>query len=145
MTQEPKHKGTVDSMNRKQIFDAKIYIKNAVNVTATFRIYGIGKIPLALRDLHTSLTFVYVRNSNITSIQRPCAKSSIGKRRKEDDLLHFESRNVTNVSRFPSRAFEYSGEAFITYIGFSFDVSISVFILISAKLIGGIGQASNSI
>ncbi len=78
---------------------------------------------LLRKDYETkSVTFIYKRNA-IQSTAKPFAsQNAIGHRRKNDSLIHFESRNVTNVSRFPSRAFEYSGDEYITYVGFSFNV-----------------------
>lgn len=111
-----------------QIFDGKVSIKNALNVKATLKIRGMGMIPLptmGLRKLHQtkSLTYVHVRNSSESRSQKESAQNSIGTRRSGDQLLHFESRNVTNKSRFPSRAFEYASGEYITYVGFSFNVS----------------------
>lgn len=118
--------GQTDTM---QTFNAQVHIRNAFNVTATLRIFGVGMSSLSIMGLRKlqatkSLTYVHVKNS--IKSQKQFAQNSIGKRRKGDQLLHFESRNVTNKSRFPNRAFEYAGEEFITYVGFSFDVSVSM-------------------
>lgn len=67
-----------------------------------------------------SITYVHVKNT--TSKEKPYAQNSIGKRRPGDELVYYESRNVTNTSRFPSRVFEYSGSEYLTYVGFSFNV-----------------------
>lgn len=104
-------------------------------MTATIEIYAFGIIELPsfgrwLKDDYDtkSLTFVYKKNSNKSLKTKPFAQNAIGRRRNGDKLVYFESRNVTNASRFPSRAFEYSGNAYITYVGFSFNV-----ILLSIK------------
>lgn len=55
-------------------------------------------------------------------------QTSIGKRQTGDRLLHFESKDVRNYSRFPSRAFSYNGsdrDEYLTYAKFSFSVSNS--------------------
>lgn len=98
-------------------------------MTATIEIYryGIVEMPSFGRWLKEgydtkSITFVYKKRAD--SLQaKPFAQNAIGRRRKNDELVHFESRNVTNISRFPSRAFEYSGSEYITYVGFSFNVT----------------------
>lgn len=71
-----------------------------------------------------SLAFVYKKNATNPIGIKSFAQNAIGRRRKGDELIYFQSRNVTNASRFPSRAFEYSGSnEYITYVGFSFNVS----------------------
>jgi len=50
-------------------------------------------------------------------------------------LIYFESRNVTNASRFPSRAFEYSGNEYITYVGFSFN-SPTAMVMVNTSHVG---------
>lgn len=72
-----------------------------------------------------SITMIYVKNATSSATIKPYSQNAIGSRQKGDELLHFESRNVTNVSRFPSKSFEYSGndQTRITYVGFSFNVS----------------------
>ncbi len=72
-----------------------------------------------------SFTVVYVRNATATPSTSTVTKytSSIGRRQPDDRLIHFESRNVTNHSRFPSRAFEYTGDDSITCVKFAFNVS----------------------
>lgn len=69
-----------------------------------------------------SYTVVYVKNATASQSGKTFASNSIGCRQTGDQLIYFESRNVTNVSRFPSRAFEYSGDDLITYVGFAFNV-----------------------
>lgn len=69
-----------------------------------------------------SITFIYKKNADLLQV-KPFAQNAIGRRRENDELVHFESRNVTNISRFPSRVFEYSGSEYITYVGFSFNVT----------------------
>lgn len=51
--------------------------------------------------------------------------NAIGQRQRGDRLLHFRSLNVTNLSKFAERDFQYSGdgEQVISYVGFAFDVS----------------------
>lgn len=102
-------------------YDATIHINNATNVTATLTIYTFN-LPSYLRGLaRHSITYVYVRNT--TSVSHPYAQTAIGKRRTGDKLIYFESRNVTNMNRFPSRVFEYSGsDDYLTHVRFSFNV-----------------------
>lgn len=124
---EGKQESYFRKKDTRQIFDAKVQIKNALNVVATLKIYGSGMMSLqsmGLRKLEStkSLTFVYLKNST-QSTTKEFAQNSIGKRRQGDELLHFESRLVRNNNRFPSRVFEYSGGEYITFIGFSFNVS----------------------
>lgn len=69
-----------------------------------------------------SITFIHKKSAHPLQVKR-FAQNAIGRRRKNDELVYFESRNVTNGSRFPSRAFEYFGFGYITYVGFSFNVS----------------------
>lgn len=115
-----------------QVFNANVHINGAKNVTATLSIYGIGYSALDLggwfkkQRATKSITYIYVKNASSNVNVKPVPKNSIGHRREGDQLLHFESRNVTNVSRFPSKSFEYSGSEsneYITYVGFSFNVS----------------------
>lgn len=112
--------------------EAKIHINNAINVKATIQLY-ITEM-LFLHDVDhwnsfykkkqvKSFTFIYKKNAVDSSKRKQFAQNSIGSRQKNDALIHFESRNVTNLSRFPSRAFEYSGPEYITYVGFSFNVN----------------------
>lgn len=82
----------------------------------------------AASSLPKSIAFVFKRNSTKTE-EKPFAQNAIGRRQEGDELMHFESHNVTNYSRFPSRVFEYSGlykGEYITYVGFSFNVSILI-------------------
>ncbi|KAG4066715.1 hypothetical protein HA402_007351 [Bradysia odoriphaga] len=81
-----------------------------------------------------SMTFIYKKNAD-SSRKKPFAQNAVGRRREGDSLLHFESRNITNSSRFPSRAFEYSGSDFITYVGFSFN-SPTAMAMINTSFIG---------
>lgn len=124
--------------------EAKIHINNALHVTALLRIYIINPLhkppPQELSDLmdifsrksrsphdygEKSIAFIYKKRSNPNK-EKPAAQTTIGRRRSGDSLLHFESYNVTNNNRFPSRAFEYSGNDYITKVGFSFNVSREV-------------------
>lgn len=118
--------------NEMKNIDATISIPNARNVTATISLRGFGMnfMPIIRgwpfdKDESTpkSYTVVYVKNATATPSGKSFASNAIGSRQTGDQLIYFESRNVTNVSRFPSRAFEYSGEDSITYVGFSFNVS----------------------
>lgn len=112
-----------------QNFDAKIHINNTTKVKATLKIYGQGTntptfISFAeVLEVTRSFVFIYVKNAY--PAKKIFSQNAIGKRQKADELIYFQTRNVTNASRFPSRLFEYSGEAYITYVGFSFNVSIS--------------------
>lgn len=107
------------SNERLTDFDATIHIKNATHVTANLTIYTLD-LPQYRRGLSRySITYIYVKNA--TSTVKPYAQNSIGKRRKGDELIYFESRNVTNTNRFPSRVFEYSGSEYLTYVSFSFN------------------------
>lgn len=73
-----------------------------------------------------SVTIIYSKDES--SYKEPkFARNSIGKRQAGDELLYFQTRNVTNVSRFPSKSFEYTGNHYITYVGFSFSVSFFFF------------------
>lgn len=109
--------------------NAKINIANVRNFSATISVRGESNLPfgyLQAIQQHEkvemkSLTFVYVRKASPTP--KPNAQNAIGNRRDGDKLLHFESRNVTNFNRFPSRAFQYTGKEYLTYVGFSFNVS----------------------
>lgn len=125
--------GNVYATDGKKIIEATIHINNALNVTATIEIfrYGIVEMPsfgawLKNEYETKSLTFVYKKNADPAQ-RKLIAQNSIGLRRENDALIYFESRNVTNVSRFPSRVFEYSGPEYITYVGFSFNVIIERF------------------
>lgn len=106
-------------------YDATIHIKNATHVIATLTIYTFN-LPAYLGRLHRhSITYVYVKNT--TSIEKPYTHTSLGKRCEGDELIYFESRNDTNINRFPSRAFEYSGrDEYLTYVRFSFNVSEAI-------------------
>lgn len=107
--------------------DAKIHINDTLNVKATLTIYMLGKNESSgilfseYLEVSRSLIFIYMKNASHTP--KPFAQNSIGKRQMGDKLIHFQSRNVTNASRFPSTSFEYTGDVFITYVGFSFNVS----------------------
>jgi len=75
-----------------------------------------------------SIAMIYVKNATSSATKKSYSQNAIGSRQKGDELLYFESRNVTNVNRFPSRSFEYSGngQTRITYVGFSFNVSYGI-------------------
>lgn len=122
--------GTVQVTNEMKNIDATISVPNARNVTATISLYGFGMNLMPImsgwpfekgENSLKSYTVVYVKNAT-TINEKTYASNSIGSRQPGDRLIYFESRNVTNVSRFPSRAFEYSGVDSITYVGFSFNV-----------------------
>lgn len=108
---------------------AKIHINNVHGFTATISVRGESHMPYGYLEVFQkmenlsfkSITLVYVRK--VTHPVKANAQNSIGNRRNGDRLLHFESHNVTNFSRFPSRVFQYSGKEYITYVGFSFNVS----------------------
>lgn len=107
---------------------ATISIPNGRNVVATIKLEGYGADfrigwPSSKKEVAPrSCAFVYVKNA-VQSAERVFSSNAIGTRQPGDSLVHFESRNVTNFSRFPSRSFEYSGDVAITYVGFSFNVS----------------------
>lgn len=116
--------------------EATISIPHAHNVTATISLRGFGMNlmpilqgwPFDKEDTSPkSYTVIYVKNATARPSEKTVASNSIGNRQPGDQLIYFESRNVTNVSRFPSRAFEYSGDEYsITYVGFAFNVSFSL-------------------
>lgn len=126
----------MDVSNETKKIEATISIPNARNVTATISLRGFVMIlmptlqrwPFDKEDTSAkSYTVVYVKNATSTPSNKTFASNSIGNRQPGDQLIYFESRNVTNVSRFPSRAFEYSGDEYaITYVGFAFNVSFSL-------------------
>lgn len=105
-------------------FYAKIHINATLSCKATLKIYKEKDYRSYLGDKQ-SMIIIYVKNKS--PIQKPFAKNSIGKRLSGDRLIHFESRNVTNNSRFPSRSFDYNGKDYITYVGFSFNVRMHKF------------------
>jgi len=125
--------------------DATIHIDSAYNVTAIISIYGTlsAHIPryvgFSKSDYHQkSLTFIDVRNANknLNKNLKKHYQNSIGSRRKNDRLLFFQSKNVTNISRFPARYSSYSEDsAFINYVGFSFD-SPTAIALINTTFVG---------
>lgn len=106
-------------------FYAKIHINSTLNVKVTLKVYKSGTYTFVPSfgnlEVTKSLVIIYAKNASPT--QKPFAQNSIGTRQKGDRLIHFQTRNVTNQSRFPSRSFEYVGEDSITYVGFSFNVS----------------------
>jgi len=125
--------GSVNVYNNEKV-DATIHIDSAYNVTVVISIYGslsrfipryVGFPKSHYRE--QSLTFVDVRNATKTSTKT--YRNSIGMRRKNDQLLFFESKNVTNHHRFPSRSFSYSADTYINYVGFSFDSPTAVALL----------------
>ncbi len=122
--------GSVQVTNEMKHIAATISIPNASKVKATVSLFAVGKdfLPIlatSFLQFDTSLkSYMVVYEKN--AVATPSAKSytsSIGRRRQADRLIHFESRNVTNNSRFPSRAFEYTGDGFITCVKFTFNVS----------------------
>lgn len=116
-----------------QKFDAQVTIKNARNVTATLKLRGMGMSALpnmGLRKLYDtkSLIYIHVRKSNRSSNEQ-FYQNAIGKRRPGDELLFFESKNITNHNRFPSSSIEYSNGEYLTYASFSFSVSTNMSLL----------------
>jgi len=120
----------------KKTVKATIHIFNATNVTATIYISGdAAKFQHSLdfvgfyhdhaskNSPSKSIAMIFVRNSTQSVTRKPHFRNSIGLRQSGDELLYFESRNVTNSTRFPSRSFEYIGDdkTKITYVGFSFN------------------------
>ncbi|KAJ6643356.1 hypothetical protein Bhyg_08316, partial [Pseudolycoriella hygida] len=121
--------GKVEVSNNLKNIDAIISIPNARYVTATITMKGFGMnlMPILKGWQLTSdatstqsYTMIYVKNAERHS-PKTYSTNSIGTRQPGDQLIYFESKNITNVSRFPSRAFEYSGDDAITYVGFSFN------------------------
>ncbi len=122
----------------KKIVKATIHIPNATDVIATVEISGdAAKFKHSLDFVgfyhdhasknapSRSLAMVFVRNASSPEEPKRHFQNALGIRQHGDELLHFESRTVTNNSRFPSRSFEYFGDdkSRITHVGFSFDVS----------------------
>lgn len=109
--------------DQRSNYDATITITNATHVTATLTIYTFN-LPQYLGHLSRhSITYIYVKNTS-RSMEKLYVQNSIGKRRKGDRLVYFESRNVTNINRFPSKVFEYTGSEYLTYVAFSFNVRV---------------------
>jgi len=136
-----KSSGYLNASNNKKLIEGQIDINNALNVTATITIYGYGIVQMPsfhrwLRNdyITKSLTYIYKKNYDSNQVKQ-FAQNSIGRRREGDELIHFQSRNVTNASRFPSRAFEYSGTEYITYAGFSFN-SPTAMVMINTSYVG---------
>ncbi|XP_037046648.1 uncharacterized protein LOC119081670 [Bradysia coprophila] len=120
----------------KKIVKATIHIPNAMNVTASIELSGdaaefqhslqFSKVfpEHASKNAESrSLAMVFVKNAVPSVEAKQYSQNAIGVRQYGDELLYFESRNVTNVSRFPSRSFEYveDDKTHITYVGFSFN------------------------
>lgn len=112
--------------------NATVHIYNARDVTTTITVWGQSNLSYYLEPFRNmenirfkSLTFIYERNALRSTKPKIYAQNAIGNRQKGDKLLYFESRNVTNISRFPSRGFEYVGNEYITFVSFSFNVSQS--------------------
>lgn len=93
-----------------------------------------------------SFAMIYVKNATSSATRKQYSQNAIGSRQMGDELLYFESRNVTNGSRFPSRSFEYTGsdKTRITYVGFSFNVSFGISKLISMYFTYYINLVSHS-
>lgn len=104
---------------------AKIYVNDTLKVKATLKVYKRGSYTYlpSFGQLEVTKSFTIIYAKNAASSKNQFAQNAIGKRRNGDQLVYFESRNVTNVSRFPSRAIQFAGDAYITYVGFSFNVS----------------------
>lgn len=115
---------------------ATIHIPNATHVIAKINMSGQAakfQHSLAFVEVYhnhasknaPSRSLAMVFEKNVTSAVKQHSQNVIGTRQNGDELLYFESRNVTNRNRFPSRSFEYVGDdkTRITYVGFSFDVS----------------------
>lgn len=118
----------VQAVNKMRKFVATISIPYASNVTATLSIHGFNMNSMLEaysfdKEVTSSKSYTVVYVKNATKSERTFATNSIGIRQPGDQLIYFESRNITNYSRFPSRAFEYAGEDSITYVGFAFNVS----------------------
>ncbi len=118
-------------------FYAKIDVNDTLNVKASLRIHKRGiKSNIApyfnMEDLQ-SITIVYAKNAKNTTLNRDSipAQNSIGRRQTGDELIHFQSRNITNMNRFPSKAFEYAGPDYITYVAFRFNVNRNFFFILS--------------
>lgn len=116
-------------------FFAKIRIDPTSDVRATLKIYKTGPhtpyLNVRYGGASKSVTFIYSKPA--PSVKESInVQSSIGQRQNGDELVHFQSRNVTNLNRFPSRAFQYAGEDYITYVGFSFNVGIHFILTVTA-------------
>lgn len=115
--------------------NAKVNIHNAQHAKASVSVFGTSNLPFGymqafrqMEQIHCkSLTYIYVKKTLPPTVQKLYAQNSIGNRRHGDQLIHFESRNVTNSSKFPSRGFQYAGDEYLTYVGFSFNVSQNSF------------------
>lgn len=71
----------------------------------------------------SSFAIVHVRRANATRQELKTSQSSVGTRQLGDKLIFFDSKHVTNTSRFPEDAFEFNGGQSITSVQFSFNVS----------------------
>ncbi|KAG4070499.1 hypothetical protein HA402_005731 [Bradysia odoriphaga] len=138
--------GYVQVYNHENVH-ATIHIDNAYRVTAIISIYG--SLPASIPKyggfgrsayIQKSLTYINVKNATRantgTKIANKNYENSIGARRRDDQLLYFESKNVRNNSRFPSRSVSYSADdEYINYVGFSFDSPTAV-VLINTTFVG---------
>ncbi|XP_037036361.1 uncharacterized protein LOC119074363 [Bradysia coprophila] len=119
-------------------FFAKIRIDSTLDVKATLKIYKIGGytpyLSIGNWGAAKSVTIIYSKAAR-SGKQPIYAQNSIGKRQSGDELVHFQISNVTNASRFPSRAFEYAGDDYITFVGFSLSSPTAV-VLINTTFVG---------
>jgi len=123
--------------------NAKVTIPNTKHGSATISVFGESNLPFGYMEafrrmeiLHfQSLTYIYVKKTLPPPIPKLYAQNAIGNRQPGDQLIYFESRNVTNSSRFPSRGFQYSGDEYITYVGFSFN-SPTAMVLVNTSHVG---------
>lgn len=71
-----------------------------------------------------SFTMIQIQNATQTKFKR----NSIGRRQPNDKLIYFKSQNVTKLSRFADKEFEFYGNGMqkLTCVGFSFSVRRSL-------------------
>ncbi|KAG4067682.1 hypothetical protein HA402_005454 [Bradysia odoriphaga] len=122
------------------LFTAQIHINNTKNVLATVTIYETNYLEFTYvlkggPENNKSFTFLYMTDAFPSP--QPYVQTSIGKRQTGDDLLHFESRTVTNYNRFPSRVFSYGGAVgeYLTYVRFSLN-SPTAMVLVNTSYVG---------
>lgn len=94
--------------------EANINIINGTMVTVKLALYARNfKMP-------KSFTMIQIQNATQTKFKR----NAIGRRQPNDQLIYFKSQNVTKLSRFADKEFEFygNGKHKLTCVGFSFSV-----------------------
>lgn len=117
---------------KEKMLIAQLNIINGTNVHVAGKIYGPTVSLLdsdALQNINTfgiagknskTITVVYKQNATQTRNR----KVNLGHRQIGDQLINFETKNVTFAYRFAETEFEYHDKSkHITAVGFSFDVS----------------------